>query len=184
MDERREAPAPRFEAAVETHRAAVLAYARRRLEPDLAEDVAAETFAIAWRRREEMPREALLWLYAIARGVVSNHRRSEARRLRLAARLAQERGAGDEDPAGLVADRLELAHAFDALEDSDRELLMLVAWEGLAPRQGARVLGCSAATFRVRVHRARKRLEQGLVRAPAAPVGERGAEQVSAVKES
>jgi RNA polymerase sigma-70 factor (ECF subfamily) len=181
MDHRR-GGAPRFEAAVEEHRSAVLAYARRRLPLDQADDVVAETFATAWRRREEMPRDALLWLYGIARGIVANNRRSEARRQRLEERLAQEWRAPDQDPAGLVGDRLGLARAFDALDEGDRELLMLVAWEGLAPRQGAKVLGCSAAAFRVRVHRARRRLEQGLV--PAAPGGERGAERVSAVKES
>jgi RNA polymerase sigma-70 factor (ECF subfamily) len=183
MDDRH-GSAPQFDANVAEHRQAVLAYARRRLQGDAAEDALAETLAIAWRKREEMPADALLWLYAIARGVIANLRRSESRRQHLAARLAREPGIADGDPAGLVADRLELARAFDALEESDRELLMLVAWEGLSPRQGAKVLGCSAAAFRVRVHRARRRLEQGLVAAPPAPGGERGAERVSAVKES
>lgn len=178
------ATSPLFEAVVERHRAAVLAYARRRLVADLAEDVVAETFAIAWRKREEIPSEALVWLYGIARGVVSNQRRSEARRRQLSDRLALERDSAADDPAGLVADRLELAHAFDALDESDRELLMLVAWEGLAAKQGAAVLGCSRAAFRVRLHRARKRLEQGLVQASSMPVGDRGADRISAMKES
>jgi RNA polymerase sigma-70 factor (ECF subfamily) len=183
MGDRRGA-APQFDATVAEHRQAVLAYARRRVPSDQADDVVAETFATAWRRREEMPRDALLWLYGIARGIVANDRRSEARRKRLEERLAQEWRAPDHDPAGLVGDRLGLARAFDALDEGDRELLMLVAWEGLAPRHGAKVLGCSAAAFRVRLHRARKRLEQGLVPAPPAPDGERGAERISAVKES
>jgi len=184
MDERGEAPGDGFEGAFETHRAAVFAYARRRLQGEAAEDAVAETFAIAWRRREEMPVDALLWLYGIARGVVANHRRSESRRLRLSARLAREPATPQGDPAALVADRIELARAFDALDESDQELLMLVAWEGLSPRQGAEILGCSAAAFRVRVHRARRRLEVGLVATPSASAGDRGAERVSAVKES
>lgn len=182
MVEDQDVSAPQFEAAFETHRAAILSYARRRLEANSADDAAAETFAIAWRRRAEVPEEPLLWLYAIARGVVANQRRSEARRLRLADRLAFERSAESDDPAGLVTDRLELARAFDALDEGDQELLILVAWEGLAPKEGATVLGCTSAAFRVRVHRARKRFEQGLAQTPSATV-EGPADRISAMEE-
>lgn len=175
---------PRLETAFESHRGEVLSYARRRLGADLAEDAVAETFAIAWRRRVEIPSDPLLWLYSIARGVVANQRRSERRRLRLADRLAAERNVVANDPAGLVADRLELARAFDALEEADQELLMLVAWEGLGPKQGSVVVGCSSTAFRLRVHRARKRFEQGLVQSPPQPVEVGGPDRVRTVKES
>lgn len=177
-------PTTQLETAFESHRAAVLAYTRRRLEADLAEDAVGETFAIAWRRRDEIPSEPLLWLYSIARGVVANQRRSDRRRLRLTDRLAFERGPDGDDPSSLVADRLELARAFDALDEGDQEILMLVAWEGLAPKQGAAVLGCSAAAFRVRVHRARKRFEQGLVQSTPEPIGVGVHTESAQVKES
>ena len=51
-----------------------------------------------------------------------------------------------------------LVQAFNALEERDREALALVAWDGLAAREAAIVVGCSSATFSVRLHRARKRL--------------------------
>lgn len=168
--------APRLEAAFEAHRAALLAYARRRIGPDPADDVVAETFAVAWRKRDELPEEPLLWLYAVARGVIANQRRSAQRRMRLLDRLSAERPQLDADLATASGARLSLAAAFDALAESDRELLMLVAWEGLGPREGARVLGCSAAAFRVRLHRARRRLERGIeedgavARPPAAQI--------------
>ena len=44
------------------------------------------------------------------------------------------------------------------LSDDDRETLALIAWDGLQPREAALVTGCSAATFAVRAHRARRRL--------------------------
>jgi RNA polymerase sigma-70 factor (ECF subfamily) len=57
-----------------------------------------------------------------------------------------------------VVGTASLIQAFNALDERDREALALVAWDGLAPREAAIVAGCSAATFSVRLHRARKRL--------------------------
>lgn len=183
MADRRGVSESGVEGAFEAYQADVLAYARRRVAADLADDAVAETFAIAWRRRDEMPEPPLLWLYGIARGVVSNQRRSEKRRTRLVDRLALEPAPVADDPAGLVSDRIGLAQAFDALDEDDQELLMLVAWEGLGPRQGARVLGCSAGAFRVRVHRARRNLERMLTRAQTEPMNGSSAGSVHAVGE-
>jgi RNA polymerase sigma-70 factor (ECF subfamily) len=60
--------------------------------------------------------------------------------------------------------------ALARLGDADRELLTLVAWHGLSPREAARVVGCSAATYFVRLHRARRRLEQAMAAGPAPAV--------------
>ncbi len=54
--------------------------------------------------------------------------------------------------------------ALDQLSESDREVLLLIAWEELSPTQAAAVLGIKAATVRVRLHRARRRLARALVR--------------------
>jgi RNA polymerase sigma-70 factor (ECF subfamily) len=62
-------PDTRFAGLYETHAGAVLAYARRRCGTDEAEDVLAETFLIAWRRQDDVPPDALPWLYAVARNV-------------------------------------------------------------------------------------------------------------------
>jgi RNA polymerase sigma-70 factor (ECF subfamily) len=141
----------------------VLAFARRRLGPDLAQDVVAETFLTAWRRFDELAGEPLPWLYRIAGHAIANQRRSRARRQRLierARRLSQV--APQPDHAEAVAETERLAAAFDSLGERDREVLRLVSWEGLGSADAAVVLGCSVAAFKVRLHRARRRLSRSL----------------------
>jgi RNA polymerase sigma-70 factor (ECF subfamily) len=152
------------------HSRAVLAYARRRLDSaEDAEDVVVEVFATAWRRRDDVPDEALPWLYATAANVIAHVIRSEARRTRLGARLATVRPLrGDADLADAVADATSahaaIAAAMDDLAEADAELLRLWAWEGLEPTEIAAVLGCSPGTARTRMHRARARLREALTR--------------------
>ncbi|MEZ5077752.1 MAG: sigma-70 family RNA polymerase sigma factor [Solirubrobacterales bacterium] len=153
-----------FERCFRAHYADVLAFARRRLTAaQTADDAAAETFAVAWRRREAIPAAPLPWLYGIALRVIANQRRSERRRRNLAQRLAGTAVATEvADPGEALHQRTEFAAAFARLGDSDRELLSLVAWDGLEPREAARALGCSHGAFRVRFHRARRRLRRHL----------------------
>lgn len=147
----------------------ILGYALRRTGSDAdAADIVAEVFSVAWRRRQDVPDgdRARLWLYGVARNALNNQRRGELRRGNLAASLAAavgEAGGRDGgDPSDIVAARLEAAqvlHALARLPELDRELLTLVAWEGLSPAQAAAVLGISASAVRVRLYRARKRLK-------------------------
>ena len=150
------------------HSRAVLAYARRRLDSaEDAEDVVVEVFATAWRRRADVPDEALPWLYATAANVIAHVIRSESRRTRLGARLATVRPLREsaDDPAEVVAAANgTVAAALDDLSESDAELLRLWAWEGLEPAEIAAVLGCSPGTARTRMHRARARLREALIR--------------------
>ncbi len=140
---------------------AILAYALRRVEDrEDAADVVAETFLVAWRRLAEVPAdpEARLWLYAVARRVIANLHRSERRRSRLGERLAESLRtelATRPAPRGEAA---EVLRAMAGLSDEDRELLLLVSWEGLSPGEAARVLGISSLAARSRLHRARRRL--------------------------
>jgi RNA polymerase sigma factor (sigma-70 family) len=136
----------------------VHAFALRRADPDAAQDVTAETFLVAWRRRAEMPPEPLPWLYGIARGVLANERRTSNRRLSLAARIAAEPTAPDTIGGG----DHDVLQALASLRESDRETLLLSAWEGLSTKEAASVVGCSATTFAVRLHRARIRLARVL----------------------
>lgn len=55
-----------------------------------------------------------------------------------------------------------MRRAFGRLSGDDREALALVAWDGLTPAKAARSLGCSPVAFRVRLHRARRRLARAL----------------------
>jgi RNA polymerase sigma-70 factor, ECF subfamily len=143
-----------FEAHFRRYAAKVHTFALRRTDLESAQDVTAETFSIAWRRRCEMPADPLPWLYWIARGVLSNEQRAVHRRLALAARLAAE----STPPVTPVEGAPEILEALAALRESDREALLLTAWEGLSVREAAMVVSCSATTFAVRLHRARRRL--------------------------
>ncbi|MCU0284111.1 MAG: sigma-70 family RNA polymerase sigma factor [Candidatus Nanopelagicales bacterium] len=164
------------------HSAAVLAYARRRLDSaEDAEDVVVEVFATAWRRRADVPDDALPWLYATAAHVIAHVLRSDARRTRLGAKLATVRpirtDQGQVDPAEAIVEasaaRGVVAAALDDLSESDAELLRLWAWEQLEPTEIAAVLGCSPGTARTRMHRAKARLRAALaargVQPPAQP---------------
>lgn len=143
------------------HGRGILAYALRRVEDrEDAADVVAETFTVAWRRLEEVPigDGARLWLYAVAGRVIANQHRTQRRRSRLGSRLAEALRtelATHHSPSGEAAEALR---AMGGLGAEDRELLLLVSWEGLSPGQAARVLGISSIAARSRLHRARRRL--------------------------
>src|SRR5919206_2373113 len=156
-----------FEALYDRCAAAVLGYCLRRTSPELAEDAFAETFAVAWRRRDAIPAEPLPWLYGVARKVIANQRRSARRQTAVARRLVETA------PTPSAADAPEpsprVATALSELREADRELLLLVAWEGLKPAAAAHVLGITPARCRLRLHRARRRLERLVARADAPP---------------
>ena len=151
------------------HSRAVHAYARRRVDcVEDAEDVVVEVFTAAWRRRLDVPAEALPWLYATAANVIAHVVRSDARRTRLGARLATVSPLHPApDPSDAVADAVAARHVVTAaladLAESDAELLRLWSWEQLGPTQIAEVLGCTPGTARTRLHRARSRLRATLV---------------------
>jgi RNA polymerase sigma-70 factor (ECF subfamily) len=71
------------------------------------------------------------------------------------------------DDAPLARDQ-QLGSALAALSKREREALLLIAWEDLEPTQAARVVGCSAAAFRVRLHRARRKVAAQLERTDTA----------------
>jgi RNA polymerase sigma-70 factor (ECF subfamily) len=136
----------------------ILGYALRRAPAGDAADLAAETFLLAWRRLDDVPpgAEARLWLYGAARRLLANQRRGERRRERLAERMRDDaRTAADRDE---VHEGHGLRAAFARLRADQRELLALVAWEGLEPREIACVVGSSPNAVRLRLHRARRRL--------------------------
>ena len=153
----------RFEACFRDHYARVLAYALRRV-PDRAgaEDVAADTFLVAWRRRDDIPDDALPWLLGIARHVIHNELRSSRRRERLASRVGAEPPSGEDAPAELDPGTTDVMHALGRLGERDREVLLLSSWDGLDHRRAAIVLGCTRGAFAVRLHRARVRLAREL----------------------
>jgi len=141
----------------------VLRYARRRVDEQTARDVAAETFLVAWRRAGQVPgAEPLPWLYAVARSTLSNVLRGRARDVALSVRVRAAAAAGvpavQVDHADQVVQHAVVTAALRRLSLRDQEALQLVAWEDLDLAAAAQVVGCSTATFAVRLHRARRRL--------------------------
>jgi RNA polymerase sigma-70 factor, ECF subfamily len=159
-------PDERFRSLYEAHAGAVLSYARRRAAPADADDVLAEVFLVAWRRLEEIPsRQERIWLLGVARRALANQRRGRTRRGALHERLAadsQERAVAPVRPSTVGHSRI--GRALASLSESDRELLLLLAWEGLSTEEAARVLEIGPRALRVRLHRARRRLATALAR--------------------
>ncbi len=149
----------RFEGLFREHYPAVRAYALRRTSGDAAQDAVAETFLVAWRRLDDVPEDALPWLYGVARRVLSNQRRTADRGASLQQRIADVTPpAPGHDPGERAGEAEILRVALSRLSEPSREALTLVAWHGLSGARAARAAGCSRAAFAVRLHRARARL--------------------------
>ncbi len=154
-----------FEVVFDEHGSAVFSYLLRRTTRETAEDLLSETFLTFWRKHGErdMPEEPLPWLLAIARRLLANQRRSEARRTALHERMAREPVFGHGDLSEQLAGSGAL-EALARLSERDREVLLLDAWEQLPGPEAARVLGCREGTYRQRLRRARERFAQELAR--------------------
>jgi RNA polymerase sigma factor (sigma-70 family) len=161
--EERQQDRRRFQALYDAHYGAVVAYARRRAVGHVdAQDVVADTFAIAWRRLPEVPEgdAALPWLYGVARRVLANQRRGNQRRADLSARLRGQASIAPDVEGQVVArdERRTVLAALERLRPADQEILRLAVWEELPHRDIAGVVGCSESSVAVRLHRARSRL--------------------------
>jgi RNA polymerase sigma-70 factor, ECF subfamily len=149
----------------------VWAFVRRRVASDEdADDVTADAFAVAWRRRDQLPAGAeRMWLFRTAYNVLANLRRSLARQQRLHSRIA-----ATDPPEVAYAAVAEVDHrlwsALAALSRGDRELLLMRAWDDLEVADIAAILQVSAATVSSRLYKARDRLHRELGRRDR-PVG-------------
>lgn len=146
----------RFERIYRAYADQVHAYARRRSDAVTADEVVADVFLVVWRRLDHVPSEGLPWLLAVARRVLANHRRSRRREVALRDRLGEVwPGHQPQADQGLLS-------ALGTLGERDREVLLLVAWEGLSHAEIAEVLSIRRAAVATRVHRARQRLANAL----------------------
>jgi RNA polymerase sigma-70 factor, ECF subfamily len=146
-----------FDGLFRRHVAGIASYCRWRSGSIAdAEDAVAEVFLIAWRRFDDVPSgdDARRWLYATARRVLANQARANARRRRLDEKLSAEPPATEADDDPQIG---RAQNALAALDPHDRELLLLVEWEGLTPSEVAAVLHRPPVAVRVRLHRARGR---------------------------
>jgi RNA polymerase sigma-70 factor (ECF subfamily) len=159
----------RFQDLYADHYRPVYAYAVSRAGRQLADEVVSEVFLIAWRRLPDVPVQPLPWLLTVARNVIAGQFRAAARQQSVTAEM---RAWLTEEPvtpdiADQVSERILVLTALAAMPEADRELLTLAAWHGLSAREAAQVVGCSTATYLVRLHRARRRLERALADVPA-----------------
>ena|SRR5581483_10693800 len=159
----------RFDAVFAETFAEVRAYVARRADPGTVDDVVSETFLVAWRRLESVPADPLPWLLGVARRVLANQRRADGRRAKLVEALGGLlHGTHAPEPRSEVFGLL--GDAINTLSTREREAVLLVAWEGLAPSRAAVVVGCDPAAFRARLSRARRRLAARLGEPEISPV--------------
>jgi RNA polymerase sigma-70 factor, ECF subfamily len=155
-------PQARFDALYREHAGAVTRYVRRRCTAESVEDAVADVFVVAWRRLDEMPDDPLPWLLGVARRTLSNHRRGDARADALRHRLRAEQSAGGGALHAGEPQPEAVWEALGRLSERDREVLLLVAWEGLSTARAAAVLGIGANACAARLYRARRRLGRAL----------------------
>lgn len=169
-----------FDELYTRHYPALVRYIARRGGRGAAEDIAAEVFVIAWRRREDLPRgDKLPWLYKTAANLLANHGRSQQRASTLHDHLSHQAGAQESATCGEVDERVDIVlEALATLSERDQEILRLAAWEELTPGQLGEVLDCTRTAAAVRLHRARRRLgtayELLQLNKPPPDLGERG----------
>jgi RNA polymerase sigma-70 factor (ECF subfamily) len=152
-------PEARFERLYRAHADRVHAYARRRSSVTTADEVVADVFLVAWRRLDQVPEEPLPWLLGVARRVLANRRRADGRAAALRDRLAGLPRLSE--PVHEAVDG-RVAGALARLGERDRELLLLIAWEGLDQAEVAEAMGLRRATVAMRLHRARRRFSEAL----------------------
>jgi RNA polymerase sigma factor (sigma-70 family) len=158
-------PVERFADLYDRYYRNVLRYSLQHAEQASAEDLASETFLIAWRRLSDLPDPPLPWLLGVARNLLRKQAEADRRRRQLADRIATLASAADLiawDAGEHVVERDTALHALASLPGRDAEAMTLVTWHGLDVAEAAAVLGCSPRAFTVKLHRARRRLTAAL----------------------
>jgi RNA polymerase sigma factor (sigma-70 family) len=163
-----------FAVLYDRHAAALHRYVARRLGEGAADDIVADTFLTAFRKRARYDpsaaRDARPWLYGIAANLIGKHTRSEVRMLRAYARtgadpvLTQRETAADDalSRVDAAAGQRDLARALATLAHGDREVLLMIAWADLSYAEVAAALGIPVGTVRSRLNRARTRIRTAL----------------------
>jgi RNA polymerase sigma factor (sigma-70 family) len=172
----------RFAAVFDRHAPHIHRYLARRLGGQIADDLLAETFLIAFGGRgryDPAVPDARPWLYGIATNLVGRRRREEAREYRLRAALGppdDQACHADQVAAQVTAQAMNhrLAEALAGLSRGDRDVLVLIAWEGLAYQEAADALGIPVGTVRSRLNRARRKVRAQLGAAHVEEVSNHG----------
>jgi RNA polymerase sigma-70 factor (ECF subfamily) len=145
----------------------LLAYFERRVRiREDAADLLSETMLQAWRRHDALPEEATrqrMWLFTIAANVLANHQRSRRRRNALTERLRGHLTATPAEPD--LAESQAVRDAVLRLHVAQRELVMLIHWDGFTIVEAAELLGLNPSTARGRYSAARQALKDALTHA-------------------
>jgi RNA polymerase sigma-70 factor (ECF subfamily) len=153
-----------FEALYRESYKAIFAYVARRIEDDTetVADLVAEVFVVALRKHDAVPPppEDRLWLYGVARRVVLDYQQRHRRQARLRSRLTDRAALSQTDTGHADLPRLRVQRAIQQLRPGDREVLHLVAWDGLSYTEAGHVLGCTANAVALRLHKAKARLRR------------------------
>jgi RNA polymerase sigma factor (sigma-70 family) len=164
-----------FAGLYDRHAGPLHRYVARRLGAGAADDIVADTFLDAFRRRHRydlaVP-DARPWLYGIAANLIGKHHRAEVRMLRAYARTGADpvltgiptADLADEADSRISSEavRQDLAAALAALARGDRDVLLMIAWADLSYAEVATALGIPVGTVRSRLHRARARIRAAL----------------------
>lgn len=166
-----------FAVLYDRHSGHIYRYLTRRLGSVIAEDLTADVFVSAFESRSRFDTSrpsARPWLYGIASNLAAKHRRSEVRALRALARTGVDpvadswTDAADQRVAAQSLNR-QLARALADLPRVDRDVLLLVAWADLSYEEVANALAVPVGTVRSRLHRARRKVRDGLADASDDP---------------
>ncbi|QKW39463.1 RNA polymerase sigma factor [Actinomadura sp. NAK00032] len=160
----------RFTAVYDRHYTVIYRYVAGRLGSQPADDIAAETFLVAFRRRKSFDQgkgTLRSWLFGIATKLVSQHRRTETRRYQALARVGADPAVGSHEErvvTWVTAEGLQpqLARALAALSAKERDVVLLVALSGLGHDEVAAALGIPYGTVGSRLNRARRKLRAAL----------------------
>lgn len=161
-------PDVRVEDAIRANAADLLAYLTRRIDRSDATDVLGAVFAVAWRRRADLPGDptaARMWLFGVARRTLTNHRRSGVRASHLTDRLriALASTPGPPVPGSDAHERArEVRAAIARLPARQREMVRLVHWDGFSLAEAAEIAGLRSSTARTHYARARETLARRL----------------------
>jgi RNA polymerase sigma-70 factor (ECF subfamily) len=156
----------RFEELYRSTAQDLLGFLRRRAsDPEEATDILAEVYLVAWRRLDDVPAggEERLWLFGVARNLLLASNRQHRSHQALVGVITRElyRAAYNwADPDEEFTDKVRLG--LNKLPAAQREVILLTAWEGLKPREIAKVTGSTVNLVRVRLHNARRRLRREL----------------------
>ncbi|WP_307794449.1 RNA polymerase sigma factor [Arthrobacter cavernae] len=132
---------------------------RRVNDEELAQELAADVFRVAWEKWEPDSPPSLVWLLSVARNVIGNAYRGRERQRQLNAKLA-EASRLNAAPGGDASPHVH--ETLDTLRPKDRDILQLAYWDELSLSEIAAILGCTDAAAKVRLHRAREAFRRAM----------------------